>query len=96
MERIRGIILMAVMVLAFQPSHAQQTFSDKVQYGRYAKANAELKENPRAVFMGNSITEGWVTGSKCCAVSARMLSNCTRKLYVFLQERTILRRTTVI
>ena len=73
---------MAVIVLAFQPSHAQQAFSDKVQYGRYAKANAELKENPRAVFMGNSI-------------SARMLSNYTRKLYVFLRERTILRRTTV-
>ena len=63
MERIRGIFLMAVIVLAFQPSHAQQAFSDKVQYGRYAKANAELKENPRAVFMGNSITEGWVAGS---------------------------------
>lgn len=63
MERIRSIILMAVMALAFQPSHAQQAFSDKVQYGRYAKANAELKESPRAVFMGNSITEGWVTGS---------------------------------
>ena len=54
---------MAVMALAFQPSHAQQAFSDKVQYGRYAKANAELKESPRAVFMGNSITEGWVAGS---------------------------------
>ena len=63
MERIRSIILMAVMALAFQLSHAQQAFSDKAQYGRYAKANAELKESPRAVFMGNSITEGWVAGS---------------------------------
>lgn len=33
--------------------------SDWAQFGRYEKANAELKGKVKAVFMGNSITDGW-------------------------------------
>lgn len=32
---------------------------DWAKFGRYEKANAELKQSPVAVFMGDSITEGW-------------------------------------
>lgn len=33
---------------------------DWAAFGRYAEANAEVKESPRAVFMGDSITDFWV------------------------------------
>ncbi len=39
---------------------AQDIDRDWANYGRYEKANAELTKAPDVVFMGNSITQGWV------------------------------------
>lgn len=44
-------------VLAFG-LYAQQ--NDWAKFGRYEQANKELKEPVKVVFMGNSITEGWM------------------------------------
>jgi lysophospholipase L1-like esterase len=41
--------------------NAQQTLSDTPNFNRYAEANEEIKgEKINVVFIGNSITEGWV------------------------------------
>ncbi len=41
--------------------NAQQTLSDTPNFNRYATANEEIKgEKINVVFIGNSITEGWV------------------------------------
>lgn len=53
MKRILSIIMAALPLLAA----AQPT--DWAGYGRYAEANARLTKAPDAVFMGNSITDGW-------------------------------------
>ena len=45
----------------------KQQYNDKInsydwaQYKRYADANRKLKESPRVVFMGNSITDFWAS-----------------------------------
>ena len=38
---------------------AQDKKTDWAQFYRYEKANAEVTTQPDAVFMGNSITDGW-------------------------------------
>mgnify|MGYP002605147026 CR=1 FL=1 len=63
MKTIKLLTLIAAAAMVFHTAAAQQEKKDWAQYGRYAQANAELKEAPRAVFMGNSITDGWPGGS---------------------------------
>lgn len=63
MKKIKTFTLIAVAVMLSHTAAAQQERKDWAQYGRYAQANAELKEAPRAVFMGNSLTDGWPKGS---------------------------------
>jgi len=38
-----------------------QSTHDWANFGRYAEANKTVKQPVKAVFMGNSITEGWVS-----------------------------------
>lgn len=40
-------------------SFAQASKGDWAKFGRYESANAEVKVRPRAVFFGDSITDGW-------------------------------------
>ena len=51
-----------MLIAGTQSSSAQR--HDFANYQRYAKENAQLgkpgKKEKRVVFMGNSITEGWV------------------------------------
>ena len=54
------LILAAVAMIA--GASAQEKSRDWAQFGRYEKANEEVKASgvqPDAVFMGNSITDGW-------------------------------------
>lgn len=51
----KTILSIALSVAAAFGMSAQ----DWANYGRYAAANAELKQAPEVVFMGNSITDGW-------------------------------------
>lgn len=62
MKTFKITTLFIALALLSQTAVAQQKRNDWAQYGRYAQANAELKEKPRAVFLGNSITDMW-TGS---------------------------------
>ena len=58
----KNLILFA-MIFAMTSSFAQGN-NDWANYGRYAGANATLKAEgvrPDAVFMGNSITDGWAS-----------------------------------
>ena len=57
--------LCLAVTLAFSRMEVMaQKNNDWARLGRYAKANKELpapaKKEKRVVFMGNSITEGWV------------------------------------
>ncbi len=36
-----------------------QTPTDWANFGRYEQANEQIRQSPKAVLMGNSITEGW-------------------------------------
>ena len=61
LQNIRRIIIALLGALWVSMSAQAVDFdTDWAQFGRYAKANAELKENPDVVFMGNSITDFWV------------------------------------
>ena len=58
-----GLCLAVTLVFSSMEVMAQKN-NDWARLGRYAKANKELpapaKKEKRVVFMGNSITEGWV------------------------------------
>ena len=54
MKKIR-IIIAALAALAPVLCQAQ----DWARFGRYAEQNAQVTTTPKAVFMGDSITEGW-------------------------------------
>ncbi len=59
---MKKFFLALLAVVAALPGLAQQDQYKWMGYSRYAQSNAELKtrpEPPVAVFMGNSITEGW-------------------------------------
>ena len=61
LQNIRRIIIALLGALWVSMSAQAVDFdTDWAQLGRYAKANAELTENPDVVFMGNSITDFWV------------------------------------
>lgn len=60
----RQMVSIAILFMAFCTTTVAQQKQDFANYKRYAKANTELgkpqKGEKRVVFMGNSITEGWV------------------------------------
>lgn len=62
-KRLYQALCMIAMLLTSSTLHAQ-TYDQFANLGRYAKQNAALGEpkkgEKRVVFMGNSITEGWV------------------------------------
>lgn len=51
---IAALCLAATMQLS-----AQEPLKDWANFGRYAEANATVQQPVKAVFMGNSITDGW-------------------------------------
>lgn len=61
---LKSFILMLFLSQLFTQKNYSQNWSDFANINRYDKANLELKlhkkANNRVVFMGNSITEGWV------------------------------------
>lgn len=52
----RYLLLILTCILLFQQAHAQ---NDWANIGRYAQANSEMTVRPKAVFMGDSITQCW-------------------------------------
>lgn len=52
----RYLLLVLTCILLFQQAHAQD---DWANIGRYAQANSEMTVRPKAVFMGDSITQCW-------------------------------------
>ncbi len=54
----RVILTLALLISSATTLLAQD---DWAQYGRYAEANATITARPEAVFMGNSITDGWAS-----------------------------------
>ena len=58
MKKIILTLLSAVVVFG---ASAQQPVKDFAKCYRYAKANTEITQAPRVVFMGDSITEGWAS-----------------------------------
>ena len=52
----RYLLLILTCILLFQQAHAQD---DWANIGRYAQANSEMTFRPKAVFMGDSITQCW-------------------------------------
>lgn len=65
MISLRTIIIAAACATLSCNTMVAQNHNDFANYRRYAKENAELgkpaKGEKRVVFMGNSITEGWVS-----------------------------------
>lgn len=62
---LKHLFCFAVFCLCMSWAEADAQNRDWANLGRYAKANKELpapaKKEKRVVFMGNSITEGWVS-----------------------------------
>lgn len=54
---IKHFILSIATLLAVMPLGAQN--SDWARFGTYAKANSSVNVKPKAVLLGDSITEGW-------------------------------------
>ena len=52
-------IIAAAMLLTGITVSAQDISKDWAQFGRYAKENSEVISSPKAVFMGDSITDCW-------------------------------------
>ncbi len=59
---MRLLISVTMMLLICSASYAQKQGQDKdwALYSRYAEANDTITVAPKAVFMGNSITENWL------------------------------------
>ena len=56
MQMRRYLLLILTCILLFQQAHAQDDWANIV---RYAQANSEMTVRPKAVFMGDSITQCW-------------------------------------
>ena len=56
MQMRRCLLLILIGILLSGHSHAQD---DWANIGRYAQANSEMTARPKAVFMGDSITQCW-------------------------------------
>lgn len=63
-RRLSQWILLAVVCLSFSIGESYAQKNDFANLRRYSKENAALpqatKKDKRVIFMGNSITEGWV------------------------------------
>lgn len=57
---MKKIIILAVLLLACIVSDAQNQYKDWAKFKRYAEFNAQVNTRPRAVFMGDSITDNWL------------------------------------
>ena len=54
-------LLLSLAAFSFSVcANAQEQMHDWAQFGRYAKDNEQVADSPKAVFMGVSITDGWV------------------------------------
>lgn len=53
----KRFILSFVVMLAVSPLFAQK--ADWAWFGKYSEANANVTAKPKAVLLGDSITEGW-------------------------------------
>lgn len=64
---MKKTIVVLSFLLAVSGLCNAQKFNEMINLGKYAQANAELpepaKKEKRVVFIGNSITEGWVRNS---------------------------------
>lgn len=54
---MKKIVLFIAFVLSGTIADAQ----DWANFGRYAEANGDVKDSPKAVLMGDSITDGWAS-----------------------------------
>lgn len=53
------LFLPAALLAATISVHAQDPMRDWAQFGRYAEADSQMTSSPKAVFMGDSITDNW-------------------------------------
>lgn len=58
-KTMKSKILTAALLLGSLTATAQNTPKDWAQFGRYAQDNASVQASPKAVFMGDSITDCW-------------------------------------
>lgn len=56
---MKKLIIVAALMTAFCSMASAQAVKDWARTDRFASANAETTKKPVAVFMGDSITEGW-------------------------------------
>jgi lysophospholipase L1-like esterase len=54
-----AVLLIAASLLLITSAGAQDLKKDWANFKRYAKANTEVTAKPKAVLMGDSITDGW-------------------------------------
>lgn len=59
MKRIISFFLVSAALLCATAAVSSAQDHDWAGFGRYVKANADVKKAPRAVFYGDSITDGW-------------------------------------
>lgn len=57
---MKKLILTALIAVTSIVATAQPQIGDWAKFGRYEQANKEVKDTPRVVFMGDSITDFWV------------------------------------
>ena len=58
---MRKVLFTVALCVATLTAMAQDKKTDWAQFYRYAEANEKVTERPDAVFMGNSITDGWAS-----------------------------------
>ncbi|MDR1557235.1 MAG: SGNH/GDSL hydrolase family protein [Tannerellaceae bacterium] len=59
MKKRLMILVSGFLFIAFTGFAQQDRPADWAFFGRYEKANAQVNTPPKAVFLGNSITDGW-------------------------------------
>lgn len=57
---MKKLILTALIAVTSIAATVQPQIGDWAKFGRYEQANKEVKDTPRVVFMGDSITDFWV------------------------------------
>ncbi len=56
---MKHLFIAALCLAGFMQVTAQEPLKDWANLGRYKEANAAVRQPVKAVFMGNSITDGW-------------------------------------
>lgn len=56
---MKHLFIPALCLAGFMQAVAQEPLKDWANFGRYKEANAAVQKPVKAVFMGNSITDGW-------------------------------------